>query len=169
MKIATRTKRKAETERTLKERTNEKTLYFKLGRCNSDLQNLKLLLTDPLTGVGARRCYCIYLKNTSQNIYLSLRNSVGWIMDWSVSLIFENLRAQAPQDPNQSPKASLPFAAESFSYCPLSKLPPTQRSILLIAVLHPSGTAFLKQSQIPNPVILKFMMFTFHFINVSTQ
>ena len=50
MKIATRTKRKAETERALKERTNEKTLYFKLGRCNSDLQNLKLLLTDPLTG-----------------------------------------------------------------------------------------------------------------------
>ena len=35
----------------------------KLGRCDSYLQNLKTLpthpLTDPLTGVGARRCYRI--------------------------------------------------------------------------------------------------------------
>ena len=31
----------------------------KLGRCDSNLQNLKTLLTDPIGGVGARRCYRI--------------------------------------------------------------------------------------------------------------
>ena len=31
----------------------------KLGRCDSSLQNLKTLVTDPIRWVGARRCYRI--------------------------------------------------------------------------------------------------------------